>query len=276
MSESVIAACVQVCAGPEITPNLERTEALIREAAGRGAQLIVLPENVSLMIQGRDNLFARVSCAAEHPAIAFFRRMARETQAWIVGGSIGVHVGDDRLANRSYLFDPSGAIVTFYDKLHMFDADLSDEESYRESLNYRPGDQMVVAATPWGPLGLTICYDLRFPQLYRALGKAGASIITVSAAFAATTGQAHWHVLLRARAIETGAFILASAQCGEHDGGRRTYGHSMIVTPWGAILAEAGEEPCVITATLDLGQVAETRRKLPSLQHDRDFTTPRR
>lgn len=271
MKNSITVACLQTNTGPEIEPNLEKLEPMIRTARGRGAELIALPENVNLLVSNRERLFARVRCESTSPAIAFFSRMAKETGAWILAGSIAVKTDHERLANRSYMFNPQGKIAAYYDKIHMFDADVGENESYRESRNYRGGDCAVLASTPWGKVGLTICYDVRFPHLYRTLAKAGARIITVPAAFTATTGRLHWHVLLRARAIETGCFIIAPGQCGEHDGGRLTYGHSLIVAPSGEIIAEAGEEPDIILTELDLNQVAAARRMLPSLQHDCAF-----
>ncbi len=274
MTRNLTVACVQVNAGPEIKANLVEAERLIRAAAAKGATLITLPENVSLMVHEREKLFAIAKNEKEHPAIPLFSRLARETNAWIVAGSLAVAIGGDRLANRCYVFGPTGKIVAKYDKIHMFDADVAANESYRESSRYRPGLHAVTAPTPWGMIGLTICYDVRFPQLFRALAKAGANVITVPAAFVASTGEAHWHVLLRARAIETGSFIIAPAQCGEHDGGRRTFGHSLIISPWGDIIAEADDQPGLITATLNLADVESVRQKLQCLQHDRDFVGP--
>jgi predicted amidohydrolase len=274
MTPNLIVACVQVNAGPEIAPNLAQAETLIRAAAAQGANLVALPENVSLMTADRDRLFAQAFREEEHPAIPCFSRLARETGAWILGGTLGVKVESDRLANRSYLFNAKGGIAAAYDKIHMFDVDLDHGESYRESSIFRPGNRAVAAETPWGLLGMTVCYDVRFPHLYRALARAGARIIAVPAAFTAQTGAAHWHVLLRARAIETGAFIIAPAQCGTHDGGRATYGHSLIVNPWGRIVAEARTEPCIVAATLDGAEVDEARRKIPSLRHDCLFAGP--
>lgn len=267
-------ALVQVNAGPEIGPNLEQAGIFVRQAAAQGAQLVCLPENVSLMAQGREKILARVKPEADHPGVPFFRDLAKETGTWIMTGTLGCLLPDGRVANRAFVIDPQGEIKARYDKIHMFDVDLAGGESYRESATYRPGEQAVVAPTPWGGLGLTICYDVRFAYLYRALAKAGASIITVPAAFTVPTGRAHWHVLLRARAIETGAFILAPAQTGIHDGGRGTYGHSVIISPWGEVLADAGEEPGIILADLDLSRVAEARRMVPSLGHDRTFAGP--
>ena len=267
----VTVACIQTNAADEIATNLERLEPMIRSARDRGAQLITLPENACLMVKGREKLFARSPVESEHPGVAFCSRMAKETGAFLLAGSIAVSIGHDRLANRSYLFCPEGKTVAHYDKIHMFDANLSENETYRESANFRGGDRAVLAETPWGKIGMTICYDLRFPHLHRALAKAGANIITVPAAFTVSTGKLHWHVLLRARAIETGCFVVAPPQCGTQDGRRTTYGHSLIIAPSGEIIAEAGEEPAVIMAELDMDVVAATRRMLPSLTHDCGF-----
>jgi deaminated glutathione amidase len=275
MNTKLKVACVQTNSGPEIEDNLVVLAPLIHTARQRGADLITLPENVSLMIEGRDRLYARARPEDDHPAIQFFSRSARETGAWILAGSIPVAAcNHERLANRSYLFNPAGEIAARYDKIHMFDADLGTNEIFRESSKYRSGNTAVLAPTPWGKLGMTICYDVRFPHLYRALAKAGASMIAVPAAFIATTGRLHWHVLLRARAIETGCYIIAAAQCGTHDGGRITYGHSLIIAPSGEIIAEGGEQPDVIVAEIDLAKVAETRQMLPSLKHDCEFERP--
>lgn len=268
------AALVQVNAGPEIDPNLHQAGILVRQAVAQGAQLVCLPENVSLMVQGRDKILARVKPEESHPGVPFFRDLARETGAWIMTGTLGCMLPDGRVANRAFVIDPAGSIVARYDKIHMFDVDLAGGESYRESATYRPGTNAVIAPTPWGGLGLTICYDVRFAYLYWALAKAGASIITVPAAFTVPTGRAHWHVLLRARAIETGCFVLAPAQTGTHDGGRGTYGHSVIISPWGEVLADAGEDVGIIIADLDLSKVVDARRMVPSLGHDRVFKGP--
>lgn len=272
MTSKIVAACIQTNAGPDIGTNLERIAPMICNARERGAELITLPENVSLIIKGRERLFDQARAEEEHPAVHFFKTMSRDTGAWILAGSLAIMTGQDRLANRSYLFNPGGEIVARYDKIHLFDAQLSTEEFYKESANYKSGNCAVTAATPWGTIGMTICYDMRFPHLYRTLAKAGASIITVPAAFAATTGRLHWHVLLRARAIETGCYIVAPAQCGKHDGGRETYGHSLIIAPTGEIMQEAGEDPGIILAQLDLNKVAETRQMLPTLKHDCEFS----
>jgi len=268
------AAIIQVNAGPEIEPNLAQAAALVRGAVADGAELVCLPENVSLMAQGREKILARVRPEESHPGVPFFRDLARETGAWIMTGTLGCLLDDGRVANRAFVVAPNGDIVARYDKIHMFDVDLAGGESYRESATYRPGERAVVAPTPWGGLGLSICYDVRFAYLFRALAKAGASLITVPAAFTVPTGRAHWHVLLRARAIETGCFVLAPAQTGLHDGGRGTYGHSLIISPWGEVLADAGEGVGHVIADLDLDKVAEARRMVPSLGHDRSFEGP--
>lgn len=266
------AACVQVSAGPEIAPNLAAAGDLARRARTAGAELIAFPENVSLIVQGRDKTLARVKSESEHPGVPFFADLARETGAWILAGSLGILLDEGRVANRSFLFDDQGRIVARYDKIHMFDVDLAGGESYRESATFRPGEEAVVAATPWGGLGMTICYDVRFPYLHRALAQAGARIITAPAAFTVPTGRAHWHLLLRARAVETGCFVLAPAQVGTHDEGRQTYGHSLIIAPWGEVLADAGgEETGFVVADLDLSKVDEARGMVPALKHDRPF-----
>lgn len=274
MSGRLRVACVQVSAGPEIGPNLEAAAGLVRQARSAGADLIALPENVSMIIQGRERILERARPEAGHPGLACFSALAQETGAWILAGTLSVLLDDGRAANRSLLFDPAGRVAARYDKIHMFDVDLAGGESYRESATFRPGEQAVLAATPWGGLGMTVCYDVRFAALYRALAQAGASLISVPAAFTVPTGKAHWHVLLRARAIEAGCFVLAPAQCGTHDGGRRTFGHSLIVDPWGEVLADGGEEPGIITADLDLAKVDEARSMVPSLRHDRAFAPP--
>jgi len=269
----LVAACIQTNVGADVEDNLARVEPLIREAANRGAKFITLPENVDLMVRGREKFLAAAQPESQNPAVAFFSRMAQETRTYILAGSIVTIPADgEKLYNRSYLFNDMGGIAARYDKIHLFDADVAEGESYRESNTVLGGNQAVTTDTPWGKIGLTVCYDLRFPYLFRTLAKAGAHIITVPAAFTYTTGKMHWHILLRARAIETGCFILAPAQCGEHDGDRRTYGHSLIIAPSGEILAEGSETtPEVIVAELVLGQVAECRRRIPSLQHDREF-----
>jgi predicted amidohydrolase len=265
------AALVQMRCGREVEPNLDAAETAIRAAAEGGADYVLTPENTSLMELSTKALFAKTLPEDGNPAVARLKSLASELKLWLHIGSMAIRLSDAKVANRSFLITPQGDIAARYDKIHMFDVDLPGGESYRESKNYQPGDKAVLADLPWGRLGLTTCYDLRFPALYRALAKGGADFITVPSAFTKQTGEAHWHVLLRARAIETGCFIFAAAQGGEHEMGRSTYGHSLIISPWGEILAEAGSDPDVIFADIDPAQVADARARIPSLQHDRAF-----
>ncbi len=267
------AACVQTCSSADVQKNLQAASALVREAKAKGAELVALPENVCSIAPDREMRFKNAFPENEHPALPVFSELAREMGIWLVAGSLSIRMAADKMANRTLVFGPEGKIAARYDKIHLFDADPKPGESYRESDYVTPGERMVLAETPWGKLGLSICYDVRFATLYRQLAKAGASIITVPAAFTVPTGQAHWHILLRARAIETGCFVLAPAQCGTHEGGRKTYGHSLIIAPWGDVLAEAGDEPGVILAQLDLDKVTAARKAVASLQHDRSFLT---
>jgi len=264
-------ACVQVNAGNEIAPNVEIASGLICQAAKRGADFISLPECVALLEPNRDALFRKSATEENHPALAVFSALAGELGVWLHVGSLAVLLADGRIANRTFLIDPVGAVAARYDKIHMFDVDLGDGETYRESNTYRPGAAAVIADLPWGCVGLTICYDVRFPLLYNHLAKAGAAFIGVPSAFTRKTGQAHWHVLLRARAVETGCWIFAAAQCGDHVAGRQTFGHSLIVNPWGRIVAEAGEEPGIILANIDPERGAEARRSVPSLTNERPY-----
>ena len=281
MSAAFNAACVQFTAGPDPAPNLQQVSELIRRARSAGADLIMTPE-VSNFIESGRRRRDKARHEADDPFLAGMRELARETGAWILVGSLvidpagepGAEASEERLANRSFLIDAQGAIVARYDKIHMFDIDLPGGESYRESNAYRPGGRSVVAETPWGRLGMTVCYDLRFPHLYRTLAQAGADFLAVPSVFTVPTGTAHWHVLLRARAIENGCFVFAPAQWGEHAGGRRSYGHSLIVDPWGEVLADRGEETGIITAQIDPARIAKARGMVPSLQHDRSFTPP--
>jgi len=274
MSKSFKAACVQMNSAAEIAPNLESASTLIRAAAGAGAQLVMTPENTTLIEPNRARSLAKTPPEDVHPGVPHFAALAKELGLWLLIGSMPVRADDKRIANRSFLFDPNGAVAARYDKIHMFDVDLPNGETYRESNGVRPGEQAVVASTPWGGLGLTICYDVRFGYLHRALAHAGAVMLTVPAAFTVPTGQAHWHVLLRARAIETGCYVFAPAQTGEHAEGRLTYGHSLIISPWGEVLADAGEKPGFIVADVDLDQVHKARSMVPALRHDREFQRP--
>lgn len=265
------AALVQLRASREIAPNLDRAEALVRRAASGGAQYVQTPENSALMELEPELVLKQVQPEIESVPLARMRALARELGIWLHVGSLGIKLDSGRVANRSYLLDPQGAIAARYDKLHMFDVDLANGESYRESQYFGPGAKAVLADLPWGRLGMTICYDLRFPALYRALATAGADLIAIPAAFTKQTGQAHWHVLVRARAIETGAFVFAATQGGLHENGRETFGHSMIVSPWGEILAEAGEDPGVVFAEIDPALSQEVRARIPALKHGRPF-----
>jgi predicted amidohydrolase len=264
-------ALVQLRSGRSIAPNMAMAEALIRRAAAGGALYVQTPENTAIMELEPERLLAEVDVEESSAPLAQLRALARELGLWLHVGSLAVKVDASKVANRSYLIAPDGEIVARYDKLHLFDVDLAGGESYRESRTFQPGNTAVLADLPWGRLGLSICYDLRFPALYRALATAGAEFIAVPSAFTKQTGEAHWRVLLRARAIETGAFVLAAAQGGLHENGRSTYGHSMIVSPWGEVLAEAGEDPQILFADIDLGLCAEARAKVPSLKHGRQF-----
>ena len=271
-------ALIQTRTPASAAAGFAHVEPLIREAAAGGARLILTPEGTNFLIQDRERRAAALETQDRDEAVGKLRALARELGVWLLIGSAIVrsgHEGDDRAANRSLLIDDGGEVVASYDKLHVFDVDLPTGERWRESASVRPGEDAVVADTPWGRLGLSICYDIRFPQLYRALAKAGAAMIAVPAAFTVPTGEAHWETLLRARAIETGCFILAPAQGGEHEDGRKTWGRSMIVGPWGEVMARAeGDDPCVLMADLDMEAVDRARRAVPQLTHDRDFDPP--
>jgi len=274
MTNKFRVACVQTNSTREVAENVATVGAMIARAAAEGANLICTPENVALIEPKRDLRLQKADREENHAALAAFREAAAKAGTWVLAGSLAVRVDAERIANRSYLIDASGAIVASYDKIHMFDVDLPNGESYRESAGVKPGDRAVLADTPWGPIGLTVCYDLRFPHLYRALAQAGAMYLAIPSAFTRPTGQAHWHVLQRARAIETGCYVFAPAQCGVHAENRKTYGHSLIVAPWGEVLADGGDEPGVIMAEIDPAKVLEARRMVPSLQHDRPFAAP--
>jgi predicted amidohydrolase len=268
------AACVQLRSSDDVNENIATASKLIREAAKAGAAFIATPENTTLMAPDGGAKLEKSFSEERDPALPAFRALAEELGVWLLIGSLAIKVSDTKTANRSFLIDPKGAIAARYDKIHLFDVDLPSGEKYRESNTVAGGNRAVLADLPWGKMGLTICYDLRFPRLYRKLAKAGAQILTVPSAFTETTGKAHWHVLLRARAIENGAFVIAPAQGGLHANGRRTYGHSLIVAPWGEILAEGGTDPGVFLADIDMAAVAEARGRVPSLTHDRDFEGP--
>jgi predicted amidohydrolase len=281
MTTTFTAGCVQNTASPEPEANLRQVAELVRRARDAGADFVMTPEASNLIASGRERR-DKARREADDPFLAGMRDLARELGIWLLLGSLvidpagepGAAEGEERLANRSFLLDAAGGIVARYDKIHMFDIDLPGGESYRESNAYRPGAETAVAETPWGRLGMSVCYDVRFPHLYRALTQAGADLLAVPSVFTVPTGRAHWHVLLRARAIENGAFVFAPAQWGEHAGRRKSYGHSLIVDPWGEVLADGGEEVGIVTARIDPMKIAEARRAVPSLTHDRPFTPP--
>jgi predicted amidohydrolase len=262
---------VQMRSGVDPKINLATALASIEEAAGAGAAYVLTPEMTNIMELKREKLFASITDEERDPTLAAIREAARKLSIYIHVGSLAVKASPDKAANRSFLIDRRGDVVARYDKIHMFDVDLANGESYRESRNYRAGELAVVADLPWGRLGVTVCYDLRFPALYRALAEAGASFFSIPAAFTKQTGEAHWHVLMRARAIENGCFVFAAAQGGMHENGRETFGHSLVVDPWGQIVAEAGTEPGVILAEIDPAQVAAARSRIPSLLNGRRF-----
>ncbi|MCW5699947.1 MAG: carbon-nitrogen hydrolase family protein [Rhodospirillales bacterium] len=274
MTDSFIVACVQTNSSREIEANIAAVAPLVRRARDADAAFILLPENVSMLEPDEDLLRRKARREQEHLALLALQNLAREVDAWLLIGSLAVKVEGDKVANRSILLNSQGNIVARYDKIHLFDVDLGDGEQYLESRTISPGNQAVVAALPWGWLGMSVCYDVRFPHLYRQLAKSGADFLSVPAAFTRTTGRAHWHVLQRARAIENGCYVFAPAQCGVHAEGRETFGHSLIIDPWGEVLADGGDDVGIITAKVDRAQVIEARRKIPSLTHDRPFDTP--
>jgi predicted amidohydrolase len=265
------AAMIQMRTGLAPAANIEAAARMIGEAKTAGADYVLTPEMTNIMEVKHERLFATIVEEDADTSLATFRELARKLGIYVHVGSLAIKVSPDRAANRSFLINPKGDIAARYDKIHMFDVDLSGGESYRESRTYRPGEQAVLADLPWGRLGLTVCYDLRFPALYRALAEAGATMLAIPSAFTQQTGEAHWHVLMRARAIENGCFVFAAAQGGKHENGRETFGHSLIVDPWGAILAEGATQPGVVMAEIEVGEVTKARSRIPSLQHGRRF-----
>jgi len=262
---------IQMRSGRTPQTNMDAAAKLIGEAKTGGADYVLTPEMTNILESSRERLFASVVPEENDPSLATFRELARALGIYVHVGSLAVKVSHEKAANRAFLIDRHGEIVARYDKIHMFDVDLAGGESYRESRSYRPGDIAVLSDLPWGRLGITICYDLRFPALYRALAEAGASFLAIPSAFTKPTGEAHWHTLMRARAIENGSFVFAAAQGGEHESGRKTYGHSLVVDPWGRVLAEGGIEPGVVFADVDPAEVSVARSRIPSLQHGRRF-----
>lgn len=274
------AALVQLTVSDDPAANLAQTLGFVREAVAGGAGFVLTPECTNILSSDREHQRSALRLEAEDATLAALRAEAAKAGIWLLIGSLGLLTGDadGRFANRSFLIGPDGSIAARYDKIHMFDVNVSETEIYRESAGYRPGAQAVVAETPFARIGMAVCYDLRFPHLFRRLAQAGAEVLTLPAAFNHITGAAHWEVLLRARAIETGCFVLAPAQTGFHPEargkGRRTWGHSLAIAPWGEVLADGGTEPGVTFVDLDLTQVAKARGRVPSLTHDRDFTGP--
>jgi len=272
-------AALQLCASDDPIANLALTLSMVQQAAEAGAQFIATPEVTNCISSSRRHQNQVLALQEDDQTLAVMCAAAARFGVWISVGSLALKLpDDDRFTNRSFMIDPSGQIVAQYDKIHMFDVTLSDTEQYRESNGYRAGDHAVIADTAFGKIGMTICYDIRFPHLYRGLAKSGASILLIPAAFAQPTGRAHWEVLLRARAIETGCFVIAAAQTGEHQTNqgrsRKTYGHSMIISPWGEILADAGEDKGIIYADLDLSVVESTRARVPSILSNQSFSEP--
>lgn len=269
-------ALLQMTSGGDPVANLKTTRAMMQDAARQGATFLLTPEVTNCISLGRADLETVLRTDADDLTLAGLRAEAKALGVWLSIGSLGLKTtdADGRFANRSFLVSPDGAIVARYDKIHMFDVQVSATETYQESKGYRPGSAAVVAQTPFGGVGLTICYDVRFPHLHRDLAKAGADILLIPAAFSTVTGAAHWETLLRARAIETGCFVLAAAQTGQHSEKRATYGHSMVISPWGAVLADAGTDVGVTVVDLDLAEVAQARQRIAALTHDRDYVPP--
>jgi len=265
------AAMIQMRSGLSPAANSDEAVRMIGEAKSAGADYVLTPEMTNILAAKREQLFSVVVEEEADASLATLREVARKLGIYVHIGSLAIRISPDRAANRSFLVGPKGDILARYDKIHMFDVDLAGGERYRESRNYRPGELAVLADLPWGRLGLTVCYDLRFPALYRALAEAGATMLAIPSAFTRQTGEAHWHVLMQARAIENGSFVFAAAQGGQHENGRDTYGHSLIVDPWGSIIAEGGTEPGVIMAEINPAEVASARARIPSLQHGRRF-----
>jgi len=274
------AALLQITSSDDPGENLAAVRAGIQAAVADGAEFILTPEVTNCVSTSRSHQRAVLHHEGDDPTLATLRAEVERLGVWLLIGSLALKTDDPdgRFANRSFLVGPDGAIRARYDKIHMFDVEVSPEETYRESEGFRPGTTAVLADMPWGRLGMTVCYDVRFPCLYRRLAQAGAEILTVPAAFSHVTGAAHWESLLRARAIETGCFVLAPAQTGTHSASRgqarRTHGHSLVVGPWGEVIADGGTDAGIITVDLDLSEVAQARRRVPSLRHDRDFDGP--
>ena len=274
MPEPFRVALLQMQTGNDLAANLDAVKTMIADAARGGAQLVLTPE-YTLMMDGSGRVMRERALDAEGaPALPELQKLARDHRVWLLVGSLTLKTDSDRIANRSYLLNADGAVVASYDKIHMFDVTLPDGKVIRESSAYCPGERAVTADTPWGRMGLTVCYDLRFPHLYRALAKAGARYLTIPSSFQRATGKVHWHTLIKARAIENACFVFAPAMCGEHPGNRTTYGHSLVVDPWGEVLADGGDAPGIVYADIDPARVDKVRGMLPCLEHDREFSMP--
>ncbi|MGX1308375.1 putative amidohydrolase [Amorphus suaedae] len=266
-------AAIQMRGTREVDRNIEQADRLVREAARQGAVYVQTPEITNLVERDGARMREVMRDEANDAMLAHLRALASELGIHLHIGSLALKDGDAAV-NRGFMVGPDGTILARYDKIHMFDVDLPDGESWRESRTYRPGERAVVVGLPFATLGMSICYDVRFPALYRALAVAGAQVLTVPACFTKQTGEAHWDVLTRARAIETGSFLIASTQGGHHEDGRDSYGHAIVIDPWGKVLAEGGADPCVVVADIDLGRVAAARRRIPALVNARTFTAP--
>lgn len=266
------AACVQLRSSKTVAENITQSEDLIRQAASAGADYIQTPEMTNVLVRSRDELMERISPEDADPSLRRYRELADELNVWIHAGSFAVKVAGNKVANRAFLITPSGDVAARYDKIHMFDVDLPNGESWRESATYEPGTQTVIADLPWAKLGMAVCYDVRFPQIFRTQSREGAGVLTAPAAFTRQTGQAHWHVLQRSRAIENGAFVVSAAQGGRHEDERETYGHSLIVDPWGAVIAELDhDDPGFVTAVIRPEEVAKARQRIPAIVNERHF-----
>ncbi|ADZ68902.1 carbon-nitrogen hydrolase family protein [Polymorphum gilvum] len=270
------AACIQMRSGRSVADNIAQAEGLIREAAAKGAHYVQTPEMTNILERTRADLFAKITDEAGDPTLARFRALAQDLGIWLHAGSLAIRLDGEQVANRAFLIAPDGGVRARYDKIHMFDVDLPNGESWRESATYRPGTQSVVADLPWLRMGLAVCYDVRFPAIFRSQARQGAQMLTMPAAFTRQTGQAHWHVLQRSRAIENGAFVVSAAQGGRHEDGRETYGHSLIVGPWGEVLAEADhDEPGIALAEIRPEEAAAARQRIPAIANERDFVLAR-
>ncbi len=271
MTKTFKAACIQNCATPDVDENIAVCSRLVRQAAGEGATFIATAEYFSGLTTDNGRIYPAAFAENEHPVIPAFAELARELTVEILLGSIGVKAPGGRIFNRSYMLSASGDVTARYSKIHMFDVNLGTDQIIRESATIAPGDEAVLAPAGGTQIGLTVCYDLRFAGLYRALAHGGAEILAIPAAFTRLTGQAHWHILNRARAIECGAYVIAPCQFGTLPGGAECYGHSLIIDPWGEVLADGGETEGIAVAEIDLARVAEARRRIPALAHDQTF-----